>query len=84
MTEEILKDLVVTDNENLDELDNEIIEDIKISPKLESKVASLLKVHKDAIQEIVEVEENIYVVTVETDEDVFVNFSYSSVDDSYL
>ena len=82
MTEEILKDLVVTDNENLDELDNEIIEDIKISPELESKVASLLKVHKDAIQEIVEVEENIYVVTVETDEDVFVNFSYSSVDDS--
>lgn len=84
MTEEILKDLVVNenDNENLDELDNEVIEDVNISPELANKVASLLNIHKDAIQEIVEVEENIYVVTVEKEEDVFVNFSYSSVDDS--
>lgn len=84
MTNEIFKDLVSDDVEDFieDELDDEVLEDVKISPELETKVANLLNVHKDAIQEIVEVEPKIYVVTIETEEDVFTTFSYSEVDDS--
>lgn len=83
MIEEMFKDLIVDDTSNFseDELD-EVIEDVKISPKLATKVATLLNIHKDAIQEIVEVEPKIYVITVEAEEEVFTNFSYSEVDDS--
>ena len=77
-----LTELLADDEDMKDELDGETIENVVISSELITKVANLLNVHKDAIQEIVEVEPKIYVVTLETEEDVFTNFSYSEVDDS--
>ena len=84
MTKFFLEDLIADEEDGfaIDDLDDEVIEDINISPELENKIASLLNVHKSVIQEIVEVEPKIYVITIETDEDVFTTFSYSEVDDS--
>lgn len=79
-----LLDLLVDEDDNsFDELEEGIQgEDFSVPKELASRIAILLNVHKDAIQEIVEVEPKIYVVSLETDEDVFTNFSYSAVDDS--
>ena len=84
MINEIFKDLIVDDINDFtqDELDDEVLENVKISPELEMKISNLLNIHKDAIQEIVEVEPKIYVVTIETEEDIFTTFSYSEIDDS--
>lgn len=79
-----LLDLLVDEDDNsFDELEESIQEeDFSVPKELIARIATLLNVHKDAIQEVVEVEPKIYVVSLETDEDVFTNFSYSSIDDS--
>ena len=87
MTKNFLEDLIDDEQEgfatdDLDELEDEIIEDAKVSPEVENRIAGLLNVNKAVIQEIVEVEPKIYVITIETNEDEFTTFSYSEVDDS--
>lgn len=79
-----LFDLIVEEGDtSLDELENDIqMEDFSVSKELVTHIATLLNVHKDTIQEIVEVEPKIYVISLETDEDTFKNFSYSEIDDS--
>lgn len=88
MINDLLKDLIADEAiddfvlDDLDILTEDLYDDIKVSPEMEAKIAGLLHVHKDAIQEIIQVEPKIYAVTIETNEDEFSTFSYSEVDDS--
>ena len=76
-------DIETEDLNNEDELDEILNNDeIKVPKELEEKIINLLGVNKYAIQEIVEVEPKIYVVTIENEDESFTNYSYSEVEDN--